>query len=73
MSIFRKKLPEIEVEEYRFDSMMSLIKDLPRADYNRLKKAMDLGYEAYQTVKNVKTVDEREVEDIEKVEKEIAK
>lgn len=69
MRFFRRKKLEIDVEEYRFDSMMNLIKDLPRADYNRLKKAMDLGYEAYQTVKNVKTVDEREMDDIEKVEK----
>ena len=67
--IFKKKKLSLEVEEYRFDAMMSLIKDLPRADYNRLKKAMDLGYDAYQTVRNVKTVDEREVEDIEKLDK----
>jgi hypothetical protein len=67
--IFKKKKLSLEVEEYRFDAMMSLIKDLPRADYNRLKKAMDLGYDAYQTVRNVKTVDEREVEDIEKIDK----
>ena len=71
--IFKKKKLSLEVEEYRFDAMMSLIKDLPRADYNRLKKAMDLGYDAYQTVRNVKTVDEREVEDIEKVEKSLEK
>ena len=69
MRFFMRKKLEIDVEEYRFDSMMSLIKDLPRADYNRLKAAMDLGYEAYQKVKNVKTVDEREMDDIEKVEK----
>ena len=71
--IFKKKKLSLEVEEYRFDAMMSLIKDLPRADYNRLKKAMDLGYDAYQTVRNVKTVDEREVEDIEKLDKSLEK
>ena len=73
MRLFRKKTPSLEVEEYRFDAMMSLIKDLPRADYNRLKKAMDLGYDAYQTVRNVKTVDDREVEDIEKLDKSLEK
>ena len=59
----KKHIVEDPVEQ-RFDSMMELIKDLPRADYNRLKDAMDLGYNAYQKVKNVKTVDEKEVEDI---------
>ena len=53
--------------------MMELIKDLPRADYNRLKDAMDLGYNAYQKVKNVKTVDEKEVEDILSAEKILGK
>lgn len=50
--------------EERFDLMMDLIKDLPRADYNRLKDAMDLGYSAYQKVRNVKTADEKETSDI---------
>lgn len=74
MSIFRRKrIAEIDIDEIRFDAMMDLIKDLPRADYNRLKAAMDLGYEAYQKVKNVKTVDEREMDDIEKIDKSLAK
>ena len=55
--------------ESRFNAMMELIKDLSKADYNRLKKAMDLGWQSYQTVRNVKTDDEKEVEDIEKAEK----
>lgn len=59
--------------EQRFDSMMELIKDLPRADYNRLKDAMDLGYNAYQKVKNVKTLDEKENEDILTAERALAK
>ena len=74
MSIFRRKrIADIDIDEIRFDAMMDLIKDLPRADYNRLKAAMDLGYEAYQKVKNVKTVDEREMDDIEKLDKSLAK
>lgn len=59
--------------ETRFDSMMKLIKDLPKADYNRLKDAMDLGYNAYQKVRNVKTADEKEVEDITNVERILVK
>lgn len=49
--------------------MMDLVKDLSRSDYNRLKKAMDLGYQSYQTVRNVKTDDEKEVSDINEVER----
>jgi hypothetical protein len=59
--------------EVRFDSMMKLIKDLPKADYNRLKDAMDLGYSAYQKVRNVKTADEKEVEDITNAERILVK
>lgn len=69
MRIFRLRKQFIDPVEQRFDSMMELIKDLPRADYNRLKDAMDLGYSAYQKVKNVKTLDEKEVADILSAEK----
>lgn len=68
----RKHIVEDPVEQ-RFDSMMELIKDLPRGDYNRLKDAMDLGYNAYQKVRNVKTVDEKETSDILSAEKVLAK
>lgn len=47
--------------EERFDEMMNLVKHLSRADYNRLREAMDLGYNAYQKVKNVKTAEEKEL------------
>lgn len=60
----RKTRPTVDPSEERFDAMMELIKYLPRADYNRLKEAMDLGYNAYQKVKNVKTADEKEMADI---------
>ena len=60
----RKTRLTVDPSEERFDSMMELIKDLPRPDYNRLKDAMDLGYNAYQKVKNVKTNDEKELADI---------
>jgi len=61
------------VAEQRFDAMMSLIKDLPKRDYDKLKEAMDLGYQAYQKVKNVKSEDEKELEDIEKIDKSLSK
>ena len=72
--MFKKKKHILEDPvEQRFDAMMELIKDLPKADYNRLKGAMDLGYSAYQKVRNVKTADEKEVEDILSAEKILGK
>ena len=70
--MFKKKKTE-DIVEQRFDAMMELIKDLPRAEFNRLKGAMDLGYSAYQKVRNVKTADEKEVEDILSAEKILGK
>lgn len=65
MRRFRKKKHfTLDPAEARFDAMMELIKDLPRTDYNRLKDAMDLGYNAYQKVRSVKTTDEKENADI---------
>lgn len=79
MRCFRKRkvvdLRELAKDpwEQRFDSMMELIRDLPRADYNRLKDAMDLGYNAYQKVRNVKTTDEKDNEEILNAEKQLFK
>lgn len=69
MKLF-KKITEDPIEQ-RFDSMLDLIKDLPRADYNRLKTAMDLAYDAYQKVRNVKTIDEKETAEIDSAEKKL--
>lgn len=69
----RKKTVEEDQVEQRFATMMELIKDLPRADYNRLKDAMDLGYNAYQKVKNVKTAIEKENTEFLQVESALAK
>ena len=62
MSLFKKKNKsplffEEDPAEERFDAMMDLVKDLSRKDYNRLKDAMDLGYNAYQKVKNIDSDD----------------
>ena len=67
MKLFRRKKPIVDPTEEKFDAMMSLIKDLPRADYNKLKDAMDMGYNAYQKVRNVKTADEKETGDIDEI------
>lgn len=68
--LFRKREHiEHDPVEQKFNKMIELIKDLSKADYNRLKKAMDLGWQSYQTVRNVKTDDEKETEDIGKAER----
>lgn len=60
MGVLRKKKHsqffEEDVIDDRFDQMMDLVKDLSRKDYNRLKDAMDLGYNAYQKVRNIDSV-----------------
>ena len=73
--MFKKRKQKIaeDVAEQRFDDMMDLVKNLSRQDYNRLKQAMDLGYEAYQKVKNVKSDDEKEFEDINQIDKQMTK
>ena len=74
MNLFRKRKHIVnDPAEQRFDAMMELIKDLPKSDYNRLKDAMDLGWSAYQKVRNVKTADEKEHDDIIQAEKALAK
>lgn len=63
--IFRKKKTNyVDSVEQKFSLMMGLVKDLPKADYERLKKAMDLGWQSYQTIRNVKTNEEKENADI---------
>jgi hypothetical protein len=69
MCLKRKKVEVVmDPVEEKFNKMMELIKDLSRVDYNRLKKAMDLGWQSYQTVRNVKTEDEKEYGDIDNIE-----
>lgn len=60
----RKKNNSYDPVEEKFSIIIDLVKDLDRSNFNRLKDAMDLGYSAYQKVRNVKTADEKEVADI---------
>ena len=74
MGIFKKRSKcYVEPVEQKFSLMMGLVKDLPKADYERLKKAMDLGWQSYQTIRNVKTNEEKENADIYEAEKILAK
>ena len=68
--IFRRK-KDVDPIELRFQMMVDLIKDLPRADYNRLKKAMDKVYDGRQDITNVRTEEEKEIAKEEKANKDI--
>lgn len=70
MGFFRKvKHGQMFFEEdtldTKFDEMMAWIKDLSRKDYNRLKKAMDLDYNAYQTLHGIEPDDDMAVDNAE--------
>lgn len=70
MKLFKNKPKKyVDPVEQKFVSMMSMIKDLSRADYNRMKKAMDLGWQSYQTIRDVKTDEEKQYQDINESEK----
>lgn len=49
----------------KFDEMMAWIKNLSRKDYNRLKKAMDLDYSAYQTLHGIEPDEDTSIESAE--------
>lgn len=55
--------------ETKLNTIVDLIKDLPRPDYNRLREGMDLIYNGYQKIKNAKTNDEKELGDIDSMER----
>ena len=60
MKLFKKKSVNVPSSEVKLNTIIELVKDLPRADYNRLREGMDLIYNGYQKVKNAKTNDEKE-------------
>lgn len=68
MRIFKKKIQNISSSEAKLNTIIELVKDLPRADYNRLREGMELIYNGYQKIKNAKTTDEKEVSDIDSME-----
>lgn len=46
--------------EGRFEAVYSLVKDLPRADFNRLIDGVKLAWEGYDKALRVKTRDEKD-------------
>ena len=73
MRIFKKHKHVPTSSEQKLNTIIDLIKDLPREDYNRLKKGMDLIYNGYQEIRNAKTLDEKEYGDIDNIESTLEK
>lgn len=69
-SWFSRKNNQVEDRvEARFQTVVSLVKDLDKKEFNRLKKGMELAWQGYQEVRQAKTMDEKEYSDIEEAEK----
>ena len=68
--LFKKtKTQPIPSSEAKLNTIIDLIKDLPRPDYNRLREGMELIYNGYQKIKNAKTNDEKELGDLDAMER----
>lgn len=68
--LFKKaKTQPLTSSEAKLNTIIDLIKDLPRPDYNRLREGMELIYNGYQKIKNAKTNDEKELGDIDATER----
>lgn len=65
----RKKHKNYDRVEERFQTVVSLIRDLDRKEFNRLKEGMDLVWQGYNKVGQAKSSIEKEIEDIEKADK----
>ena len=69
MTLFKKHKTTLTSSETKLNTIIDLIKDLPRSDYNRLKDGMDLIYSGYQKIRNARTIDEKELDEITTIEK----
>lgn len=68
--LFKKtKTQPMTSSEAKLNTIIDLIKDLPRPDYNRLREGMELIYNGYQKIKNARTNDEKEFDEIDSMEK----
>lgn len=70
MVLLRRKTrhSKSRVEE-KFQTIVDLIKDLDKKEFNRLQEGMDLAWRAYNKVSQAKTTTEKELADIEVTEK----
>ena len=67
MALFKRRISgpffEEDTLDSKFDEMMAWIKNLSRKDYNRVKKALDNAYDAYQTLHGIEPSDNMVLDD----------
>ena len=68
MKILKKKNKFIMSSESKLNTIIELVKDLPKADYNKLKDGMDLIYNGYQKIRSARTTDEKEMDELNNIE-----
>lgn len=68
MKILKKKTKRLTSSESKLTTIIELVKDLPRSDYNKLKDGMDLIYSGYQKIRSARTTDEKEMDEITNIE-----
>ena len=69
MRMFKRKTKILTTSENKLNTIIELVKDLPKADYNKLKDGMDLIYNGYQKIRSARTPDEKEMDEITNIEK----
>ena len=65
----RRKSSNEDRVEAKFQTIVDLIKDLDKKEFNRLQEGMNLAWQAYNKVSQAKTATEKELADIEVAEK----
>lgn len=65
----KKVVSRYDRVEEKFQTIVALIKDLDRREFNRLQEGISLAWEAYNKVRQAKTNEDKEVEEIEQAEK----
>jgi hypothetical protein len=74
VGLFSKKHSRhIDRVEAKFQTVVDLVKDLDRKEFNRLKEGMELCWQGYQKVSQAKTNEEKENADIDEAEKVLEK
>lgn len=68
MKILKRKTKTLTSSESKLNTIIELVKDLPRSDYNKLKDGMDLIYNGYQKIRSARTTDEKEMDEITNIE-----
>ena len=66
--ILKKKNKIVTSSENKLNTIIELVKDLPKADYNKLKDGMDLIYSGYQKIMSARTTDEKEMDELNNIE-----